>query len=494
MSLFHTLPMGNKVERGARRSQWSSVFILILVLLVVSTASGRQGTPPLSQTKTLLPDIQLPVILLPAVDIQKLLTEDLAKDNTPGPIRFARPDTVHLTPQQHGVWEMADDGSQIWRLKLSAPGATDLNIGFGRYRLPKGATLHLISTAAGTDGYYEGPYDATDNQPHGELWTPVIPGDEAVIEVSVPADFDGEHLDLVVSQVGAGYLDIFNAHPTVSVGKQGSCNIDTICPEGDPWSDEIRSVAAIGFEGSQFCTATLVMNGNRDFRPYLLTAHHCAINAENAASVVTYWNYESPTCGQFAGGSLAENQTGAIWRAGRADVDMTLIELSARPDDSFEVHYAGWDSTGQTPSGSVGIHHPSRSEKAISFNDDPLISTSSCILFNGTPDTHWEMDWELGTTEPGSSGSAIWDFDGRIVGFLSGGSASCTNPSGTDCYGKVSAAWDGPNPSSRLRDWLDPSNNTPIIDGADPLSVDGPFPRNFPPSPVCNANATVLSN
>ena len=188
-----------------------------------------------------------------------------------------------------------------------------------------------------------------------------------------------------------------------------------------------------------------------------------------------YWNYESPVCGQLGGGQRNQNQTGATLRATRQDVDMTLLELAQEPDAAFNVHYAGWDRSGTAPQGSVGIHHPAGREKVISFNNDALTVRGSCITSSAN-DTHWNVDdWEDGTTAGGSSGSGLWDpATQRIVGFLSGGAASC-NVIDFDCYGRVSIAWDGANAGSRLRDWLDPSNSGITgIDGSDKIVISYP--------------------
>src|SRR2546430_7736985 len=36
-------------------------------------------------------------------------------------------------------------------------------------------------------------------------------------------------------------------------GKSGSCNIDVACPEGRPWTDEIRAVERITIGGTVLC-------------------------------------------------------------------------------------------------------------------------------------------------------------------------------------------------------------------------------------------------
>jgi hypothetical protein len=167
-----------------------------------------------------------------------------------------------------------------------------------------------------------------------------------------------------------------------------------------------------------------------------------------------------------------DNQTGSTLRASRADVDVTLIELDNSPDPAFNVFFSGWDRSGFVPGGSVAIHHPNGDEKSISFNDDALTTINSCI--GAGIDTHWRVnDWEQGTTEIGSSGGGLFDPDSRrVIGFLSGGDASCSFPQESDCFGKFSVAWDGASAAERLRDHLDPDNTWAVaIDGANPEVV-----------------------
>jgi hypothetical protein len=195
--------------------------------------------------------------------------------------------------------------------------------------------------------------------------------------------------------------------------------------------------------------------------------------------VVTYWNFESPICGQLDGGSLEQAISGSTFLARRRDADFCLIELDSAPPVEFEPVWTGWDRRADLlPEGSVAIHHPSGDEKAISFNEDPLSVGSNCITVGGPSDTHWYVDnWEMGTTEAGSSGSGLWDRDsGLLIGFLSGGFASCSNPGGYDCYGRLASAWDGPSSEERLRDWLDPNDTgVEVVTGELPVPEIAPI-------------------
>ena len=125
-----------------------------------------------------------------------------------------------------------------------------------------------------------------------------------------------------------------------------------------------------------------------------------------AASVVVYWNFYSPVCGAQTGGSLAQFQAGAIFRSAYSTSDFTLIQLDDAVDPSFNLSYAGWERGSAAPTSAVAIHHPNCDEKSISFENDATTTTaylSNTVVAGGS---HIRViDWDLGTTEPGSSGS-----------------------------------------------------------------------------------------
>lgn len=438
----------------------------LILLAVAASAPARQGSPPASASHRALPLAALDVLELPFVDNGTLLAEDEAAPPG-GPLRYALVSEVLVTPATHGTWEPLDDGSRLWRLRVFSPGATDLNFGFTFFRLPEGATLHVSSES---EPYHEGPFTAADNRGHLQLWTPVVPGDRAVIELRLPASAPPPALEL--GAVGHGYRDLFDRIDDPAP-RSGACNIDVVCPEGDAWRDEINSAGVYSEGGGLMCSGTMIMDVPRSFRPFFLTANHCGIRAANAPSMVVYWNFQTSACRGARDGSLADNQTGATFRSRLAGPDFTLVELDAMPDPAWNVYWAGWDRSDLEFTGSVGIHHPNTDEKAITFNDDLVTHTNSCI--GAGTDTHWNIDnYEAGTTEPGSSGSGLWRADNHLlVGVLSGGAASCTRID-YDCYGRFGVAWDsGAAPDQRLREWLDPA-------GAGDLTVPGAYPGGAP--------------
>jgi hypothetical protein len=172
----------------------------LLLLALGGTAEARHGAPPRSASAEVAPRSELPERVLPAIDVEARLAEDASRPG-PGPQRFAVPHDEKVTPATHGTWEGLADGGRLWRYRVFAPGAASLNFGFTRYRLPPGATLHIVGEDE--DGY-EGPYTHADNKDHGQLWTPIVPGGRAVVELYVPAD-PAFAPELVLSRIGVGY-------------------------------------------------------------------------------------------------------------------------------------------------------------------------------------------------------------------------------------------------------------------------------------------------
>src|SRR5437773_214519 len=152
-------------------------WITLLIIPVALPLVAREGAPPLSRQRVLQPLDAVQRLVLPPTDPQAELAADARAAGTT-PLRYAAPSRVAVTPATHGTWEQLPDG-RLWRLRIVSAGATDLNFGFTAFRLPEGATLHVCSESA---PYFQGPYTARDNKPHGQLWTPVVPGQSACIE------------------------------------------------------------------------------------------------------------------------------------------------------------------------------------------------------------------------------------------------------------------------------------------------------------------------
>ncbi|MFH1278509.1 MAG: FlgD immunoglobulin-like domain containing protein [Candidatus Eisenbacteria bacterium] len=457
--------MGDLFRRGL-----GFLCLVLVVSFAARSAGANETSPPVSMMGEGRPLDTVAEIVMPPVDAAALLAEDEERlgDQLDAPNRFAFAHRVDLRPSDEGTWEVLGDGSRLWRLRIRSDGAFSLNVGFTTFRLPEGATFHFFAPDGST---VWGPYTA-ENAVEGEFWSPILRGDEAVLELFVPANASFE-AELFLASVNHDYRGF--AKTAAQKLMQGYCNNDVICPVGDPWRDDIRSEGVYTVSGSWYCSGQMLNTAIAENPPpYFLTAYHCGVTTSNDQTVRIYWNFESPTCGQLCCGSLAQNQYGTIFRSRYSTSDFCLLQCSADPPEAFNVYYAGWDATGQSVSSAVGIHHPNCDEKAISFQYDPLTVTS--YLSNSVPGngSHWRVDdWEDGTTEPGSSGSGLWDNRHRLVGQLHGGYASCSSIT-SDWYGRFSVSWNGGGTmTTRLVDWLDPTSSGVLyIDGRDPGDID----------------------
>ena len=439
------------------------VLACALSIPVLSGGTARaqpSGEPPThlpaSFTEELAPLSEVVVLRVPPVRT----AADRAESRSFDPLRFAEPFAVEVSPASHGRWETAHGGrTAVWRLALRSAGAVSLNLGFTRYRMPPGGRLFLHSPDGGE---VLGPFTEADNESHGELWTPLISGGDAVIEVSVPADRAGE-LELRLASVNRG----FRALADVAPKRHESCNVDVACPDADGYRDQVRSVGVFIFLGRYNCTGVLLNNTAHDATPYFLTARHCGFDGSDPArvarSVVVFWNYERATCGGTGSVPGIQWQTGAHFRAGSPATDFALLELDDQPADAHKVYFSGWARAGESTATAVGIHHPRGHFKSISTTDSVVARGAAWWLIRR---------WATGTTEGGSSGSPLFDANRRVVGQLARGTSRCSD-STNDWYGRFSNSWTGGGRSdNRLSDWLDPNGTgESAIDGRNPEGV-----------------------
>jgi hypothetical protein len=448
--------------------------LALLALACLATPAFADDRPTAAQ-REVAPLSAVPELRLPAVDVERLRAEDaLAEDLDLAP-RFAVPQPVLVTPHSDGAWEAMGDGQDLWRLRISSEGALSLNLAFTRYFLPPGARLFVYSPDF---GHVRGPFTAADNHDHGQLWTPVVFGDTVVVELTVPE----QQRDAVLLELTAVNHD-YRGFGRPSSPDSGSCNVDVRCSVGDAWRPQIRSAAVISTGGSTFCSGGMVNNAAGDFKPYFLTANHCGINSGNAASLVTYWNYENSICrgtpggGGVGDGTLSQFNTGSTFRAASSASDFTLVELSSPPNPAYKLFWAGWDRSGANATSGTCIHHPNTDEKRITFYNTPTTITSynnPAVPGNGT---HYHVAWSLGVTEGGSSGSHLFDQNQRVIGQLHGGPSFCGGGDLSDYYGRVFVSWTGGGTAAtRLSDWLDtPGTGQQAIDGAQRVPVPAAF-------------------
>ncbi|MCL4116874.1 UNVERIFIED_CONTAM: hypothetical protein GTU68_060625 [Idotea baltica] len=218
--------------------------------------------------------------------------------------------------------------------------------------------------------------------------------------------------------------------------------------------------------GRDICSGALVNNVRNDCTPYFLTAKHCEVTANNAASVVVYWNYQQTTCrtpGSATSGGIGDGprnmfNSGIQLLSEFDNSDMALFLLDDPVAPEVDAYFAGWDATGAILDSAICVHHPQAEEKRISFDYEPSVPFFSNQFYR-------VLDWNEGTTESGSSGAPLFSTDRLIVGQLNGGAASCGNEEYDD-FGMVAISWEGGGtPETSLKSWLDPDNTGTLTHG-----------------------------
>ncbi len=484
----------------------TKIFIVLAALCLCSHAHADTPVPVAAQHGKDLRRLDLVQTLqLKPLDMARLANEDLDDEARGLAPRFALPVKVDVVPGREGDWEPLSDGRVVWRYRVQSSDASSLNFAFVPFELPPSAALWIHSPDL---NQRVGPYTADFNNAARQLWTPVLLGHDAIIEVSVLAS-EKSAVALSLTQIGHGYR-FFGAKTAYC--KSGACNTDVACIADDsPWQGPRRAVASISEGGSRFCTGSLVNNTANDRKMLFATASHCS---PDAPTLVAYWNFDAPTCrtpGSSASGSgsvvgpLNQTSTGATFRAktnnpfsggGAGDTrsDFTLVEFNQPANPAHNLYWAGWDRTNNAPQCCspysstpctparycASIHHPDGDEKRITFIREPM-TTGNISSATGV---HWYVRWDLtpsvamlpnlpapppatlpvSVTEPGSSGSPLYNDQQRFIGVLSGGDSYCgASPSAmNDSYGKLNHAWEGlGTAATRARDWLDPLGTAP---------------------------------
>jgi hypothetical protein len=436
--------------------------LLVICALAAAGFSLNAQTTDLGGPLSWKSDIRVDQIdyeVMRGFDANIVAAEDAVNDeNKSQPWRFGYKYDTDFSLQNSGTWETLSDGSKLWRLGITCENAITINLLLENVNIPAGASLYLFD---GDKTNKIGAYTVRNNREDGELGTEMIFGENMIVEYHEPANVAGQG-SLTISSVVHGYRTLTRIQNdlTRALNSSGDCNIDVNCPLGDPWTNQIRSVAMIIVNGNGACTGALINNTCDDGTPYFLTANHCL--SGNTSNWAFRFNWEvaegDPTlsCATTTNtassynlsSSYDQTANGATVLESSGNSDFALLEIDNMDVNdaiNWGVFYAGWDNTDVQSAVTevIGIHHPSGDIKKIcrAFDTGNNISHSTVAGADV-----WFMDsWDDGVTEPGSSGSPLFDQNGRIIGQLYGGAAACsgTNNNGQyDFYGRFGTSWD----------------------------------------------------
>ncbi|NVK65384.1 MAG: T9SS type A sorting domain-containing protein [Flavobacteriales bacterium] len=466
-------------------------------IALFSMASFAQITDmggPVSLKGKAVTNVDVPRITMPGFDMAEIEAQDLINDAAKdAPWRFGYKYETNITPKNSGAWVDLPGGNRVWRTEIVAPGALTINLTLEDVHFPEGAHLYLYDI---NKTHTVGAYTARNNHPSGELGTDLVHGDHIVVEYFEPASVQGQG-KFKINGVTHGYrsLNIIQNSLAKALNSSGDCNIDARCTV-DPyvgglsaWDDQIRSVAMIVVNGSGICTGALINNSCNDGTPYFLTANHCL--GGGTSNWLFRFNWDVPegnpgmSCATTANTPTTFNSpsnydqttvNGAtvLVSGGGADHALLMLDnMTVADATNWGLFYAGWnnDDTEAAVTEVTGIHHPSGDIKKICRAYENGGANNIHHGTSGGASVWWMDGWDDGVTEPGSSGSPLFDQNGRIIGQLYGGSAACqgTSANGYDFYGRLGVSW-----GLGIGAYLDPAScggSNVINDGWDPNAV-----------------------
>ena len=476
------------------------VLAVVALFLTGYTAKAQMsyGGEPYSFKNTLSQVV--PTIEIEALDAEALLAEDAANPGKDHALRIGVTKDVNYSILNSGRVDMLPDGGRVWRLAFHMEDATFTSMNFSTFNIPDGAELYFYTPDREN---VIGKFISKNQMEDGTFYPQEMPGEDIVVEYYEPAGvaFQG---NLVINQISQGYYDFFHINKDIEGGignAVGSCHPNAICYD-DTWHRQINSVACYTMTTGGYlymCSGSMINNTARDKKQYFLSANHC-FTAN--ATYKFYFQYQATTC-TGNNGSIFKTATGATVKA-RAETtdnnassssDFMLLEITGTINPAYDVYLAGWDISTTVPSEPTkcaAIHHPGGDIKKFSI---PQTITNGLFASKN----YWITSWaySTGTTEQGSSGSALFNKDGLIVGQLFAGTSSCVagqpsgteGPSGQDLYGKLNYSWENNNASSnskKLKPWLNPNNSNVT-------SLQGEWMTGAP-SGIAESNATSSLN
>ncbi|MDY6148670.1 MAG: T9SS type A sorting domain-containing protein [Porphyromonas sp.] len=368
-----------------------------------------------------------------------------------------------------------EGNTNIYRMMVSTEGTPSGVVFYYKdFFIPQGGKLYIYDV---DQKQILGAYTYETHPQHGAFATEPLSTNTVVFEYEAPAGVEMPSIEIE----GLGYM--YAAVPFRALGESidasdpylsKACQINVNCVEGNDWQTEkagivalIQKIPGTGYNSYDMsaCSGNVLNNTNVDFKPYVISAAHCAGEGMDfkptegkwkgdfkiPETIMDQWifgfHYEKPRC---SNGSYATyNMKSLVGCRIRSYLpihgysDGMLLELTKNIPEDYRVYYNGFDATPQLPKRGVGIHHPASDSKKIStygdgseMNYSRWVTTSS----SGGETDHFKFKFTAGQTEGGSSGSSLFNEEKLVVGTLTGGETiPCL---GANWYGRLSSHWD----------------------------------------------------
>ncbi len=248
-------------------------------------------------------------VVLDPVDIPK---EDFSNNKgyalKIGTVRDIPDTTDTANVSQMLEWHDIGDGKIVAAIRFTSPDAQSVRLAVDVQQLPDGALLRFYGKDENVLEFssneiarlYDIDVEAGLSDEEARLvWSQVMTGEAATMEVVLPPDASPDELVLAVPQMSHIYLDIRDTQEKRinDIGDSGTCELNAACKLSGI-DMERRSVAKLLFiedSTAYLCTGTLINDLNAKPRGLVMTANHCINNQNAAKTLVTYWFFHAKT-------------------------------------------------------------------------------------------------------------------------------------------------------------------------------------------------------
>lgn len=337
-----------------------------------------------------------------------------------------------------GAARNTEDGF-VWTAAVRVPGATALRLKLTGVDLPAGSELYVYNLA----GQAFGPYTGRGPLGTGVLFTNTVFGPEILLQLhSRDAERAPRFRVAEVGIMGARFavprygekgpfeadgLKGYAAAASNLCSTNADCITNAACQSSPVVSTVKDAVASILYQsggGWYICTGGLIADTvTTSVVPLFLTANHCVNTSGEAASMETYFDYETtcsnPNCTQPYNNT--GDTVGATLLTASSTTDVSLLQLSSAPTTADGVAaYLGWLTTPVANTNNLALYrisHPKGSPQAYT---EGVVDTGKGTCRSLPRGNFIYSRDTLGGTEGGSSGSPVVNGSSQIVGQLYG--------------------------------------------------------------------------
>ncbi len=355
------------------------------------------------------------------------------------------PDQGEITTSGGRLARVNED-TVVFTTLIKSEKADEIRVFFSEGYFPHGVKVNLFS---------KDDYAFNQTQLRGRLeeygfYTTTTFSDYVILQVVIPIESVKENLYFSITKI----LHVDNKY-LIDDGLR-DCYEDANCSYANSYAniDGLRRATVKLYIIVDDVTARNCSGGqlndlrDKDWQPFILTAHHCLYNQAQASSLDTRFYFWSASCNSGTTNPNIHIVNGANLISTNSQTDFTLLLLKKEGGNSF----LGWDVGGVADDEILhSTHHPHGTFMKYSRHQNKLSPPMYCQ--NTSPSTHLFTRTIGGQSDHGSSGCVIVDQEGRVRGQWDGSCPDvdlCSYESYINAFGKFSASYNNNN----LQYWL----------------------------------------